>query len=56
MKLPPRDPFEPAEPEPHPLDKPAAIFAGRPGEADQRLADAILRARPGILFVVALRG
>jgi hypothetical protein len=55
VELPPRDPQEPHEPEEVEVGSPTVIFAtGQPTEADERLAGAILRARPGVLFV--LRG
>ena len=53
--LPPPDPHESpfGEPTVQPRLAPAAVFAGGPPSlAAERLADAIITARPGILFVV----
>jgi hypothetical protein len=52
MILPPPDPHEPRDPEGMSVDTPMALFgAGRPSGEVERLANAILDARPGILFV-----
>ena len=54
--LPPHDPNESPYAEPGwdaPLPKPTSVFSrGTPSPADERLADAILDARPGLLFVI----
>jgi hypothetical protein len=53
VDLPPRDPHEPAEPEGVEVGAPTVIFAaGQPSAGDARLAETILRARPGVLFVL----
>jgi hypothetical protein len=55
MELPPHDPNEPGDSEPDGdalPGSPTVIFAGPPSREQQRLADAILAARPGVLFVV----
>jgi hypothetical protein len=55
-RLPPRDPHESPFAEPTgdaPFPYPTTIFSrGVPSPADERIADAILEARPGVLFVV----
>jgi hypothetical protein len=57
VDLPPRDPHEHAEPEDVEVGSPTVIFAaGEPTRHDERLADAILTARPGVLFVVPAPG
>jgi hypothetical protein len=54
VELPPRDPHEPEEVE---VGCPTVIFAsGQPRRSDERLADVILTARPGVLFVVCAPG
>ena len=56
MHLPPPDPNEAADSEPDGtsmVSTPTAIFAGTASVEAQRLADAILAARPGVLFVKA---
>lgn len=55
-ELPPPDPREHAYPEPTgaQLAQPLAVFPhGTPPRRVERLADAILEARPGLLIVVA---
>ena len=54
--LPPPDPFESTSPsDDFSVTEPTAMFLkGNPNEADDRVADAILSARPGLL-VVCLR-
>jgi len=57
MRLPPPDPHEQGyrEPDGMRLDAPMTLFgAGGPSREVERLADAIIDARPGLLFVVAL--
>jgi hypothetical protein len=56
VRLPPPDPHEQPfnEPEDMQLDTPMSVFgAGGPSREVERLADAILDARPGLLIVVA---
>jgi hypothetical protein len=56
-ELPPPDPLESPFGEPGPIEvtAPTTVFArGTPTAAAQRLADAIVAARPGILIVVTL--
>ncbi len=59
VRLPPPDPYEPAGTPPDggiPLPAPAAIFLhGRPSRELDRVSDAILDFRPGML-VVCVRG
>jgi hypothetical protein len=51
-RLPPPDPSEPGPPADLSLPGPSAVFmSGPPGPDADRLADAILTARPGLLFV-----
>jgi hypothetical protein len=53
-RLPPPDPFEPSgtPPDDLGLPAPATIFLkGQPSREQDRVADAILTARPGVLFV-----
>ena len=55
-QLPPPDPFESlgAEPADVEITSPTAVYlAGPPSEAMERLTEAILAARPGMLIVVA---
>jgi hypothetical protein len=56
MKLPPRDPCEPHDHAPSPdasLPAPTAIYlCGPPSPEADRLSDAILEFRPGVLFIV----
>jgi hypothetical protein len=57
-RLPPPDPGEPAgtPPEGMRMAAPAAVFVnGRPSRELDRLTDAILDARPGLLFVFLRR-
>jgi hypothetical protein len=54
--LPPPDPYESLDPAPSgtPLPAPIAVFVnGSPKAEAERLADAILEARPGALIVIA---
>jgi hypothetical protein len=55
-ELPPRDPHESPFAEPTgdaPFTTPTTVFSrGTPGPDDQRTADALLAARPGLLFVI----
>ena len=57
--LPPHDPNESPYVEPSweaPLPGPTTVFSrGTPSAEDERVADAILEARPGLLFVILLR-
>jgi hypothetical protein len=56
VRLPPPDPNEGSysEPDAPPFDTPTVVFVGgTPSRSAQRLADAILTARPGVLIVVA---
>jgi hypothetical protein len=54
VRLPPPDPNEAFEPQELELSSPAAVFlAGPPSATEDRLADAILERRPGLLVVVA---
>jgi hypothetical protein len=54
MGLPPPDPNEASEPTGIELSAPAAVFlTGPPNAEEDRLADAILERRPGVLVVVA---
>jgi hypothetical protein len=54
VRLPPPDPNEAFEPQDLDLSAPAAVFlAGPPTAEEDRLADAILERRPGLLVVVA---
>jgi hypothetical protein len=54
MNLPPSDPCEPFSSEPAGLDwlaEPTVIFAHAPSREMRRLASAILKARPGVLYL-----
>jgi hypothetical protein len=52
--LPPPDPHEPTgEPPGLELTAPAVVYVGGTGALQDPLADAVLAARPGALFVVA---
>jgi hypothetical protein len=54
MRLPPPDPNEPADSEPDgaaAVASPTIVFAAPPSRDAERLAAAILEARPGVLFV-----
>jgi hypothetical protein len=54
VRLPPPDPNEAFEPQELELSAPTAGFlAGPPTAEEDRLADAILERRPGLLVVVA---
>ena len=54
MGLPSPDPDEAFEPTGIELGAPAAVFlTGPPSDEEDRLADAILERRPGVLVVVA---
>jgi hypothetical protein len=57
MKLPPQDPYEPQDHGPRPeasLPAPTVIFlCGPPSREADRLADALLAFRPGVLFVAS---
>jgi hypothetical protein len=54
MDLPPHDPGEPfiSPPGDTRLVQPVAVFIRQPNRETQRLAGAILMARPGVLFIV----
>jgi hypothetical protein len=55
-RLPPQDPNESPFAEPSgdaPIPNPTTVFSrGAPTAEDERVADTILEARPGVLFVV----
>ena len=54
MHLPPPDPNERPDSEPDgtaTVGSPTVVFASPPSEETERLASAILAARPGVLFV-----
>ena len=54
MRLPPPDPSEPPDSEPDgrgAVGSPTIVFASPPSPETERLASAILDARPGVLFV-----
>jgi hypothetical protein len=54
VRLPPPDPNEAFEPQELELSASAAVFlAGPPSAEEDRVADAILEWRPGLLVVVA---
>ena len=56
MRLPPPDPNEPADSEPDDsvmVATPTVVFAAPPSQDAERIAAAILDARPGVLFINA---